>query len=93
MPRFSANLGFLFSELPELERVAAAAKAGFTAVEMHWPYQVPATQMRDTLTRNQVAMLGLNTPVGNAAAGDFGLGAARRRYSWAGVARRDIARQ
>ncbi len=74
MPRFSANLGFLFSDLPELERVAAAARAGFKAVEMHWPYQVPALQMRDALQRSQVAMLGLNTPVGNAA-GDFGLGA------------------
>ncbi len=75
MPRFSANLGFLFSDLPDIERVTAAATAGFKAVEMHWPYHVPATQMRDALIRNQVAMLGLNTPVGNAAAGDFGLGA------------------
>ena len=75
MPRFSANLGFLFTELPEIERVAAAAAAGFKAVEMHWPYQVPAAEMRSALERSQVTMLGLNTPVGNAAAGDFGLGA------------------
>jgi 2-dehydrotetronate isomerase len=75
MPRFSANLGFLFTEVPEIERVAAAAAAGFKAVEMHWPYQVPAAEMRNALSRSQVTMLGLNTPVGNAAAGDFGLGA------------------
>jgi len=75
MPRFSANLGFLFTELPEIERVAAAAAAGFKAVEMHWPYQVPAAEMRSALDRSKVTMLGLNTPVGNAAAGDFGLGA------------------
>jgi 2-dehydrotetronate isomerase len=75
MPRFSANLGFLFTEVPEIERVAAAAAAGFKAVEMHWPYQVPAAEMRSALSRSQVTMLGLNTPVGNAAAGDFGLGA------------------
>jgi 2-dehydrotetronate isomerase len=81
MPRFSANLGFLFSDRPELERVAAAAAAGFKAVEMHWPYQVPAAEMRAALAQSGVAMLGLNTPVGNAAAGDFGLGALAGRES------------
>jgi hydroxypyruvate isomerase len=81
MPRFSANLGFLFTEIPEIERVAAAAAAGFKAVEMHWPYLVPAAEMRGALSRSQVTMLGLNTPVGNAAAGDFGLGALPGRES------------
>jgi len=32
MPRFSANLSFLFTELPFLDRFAAAATAGFRAV-------------------------------------------------------------
>ncbi len=81
MPRFSANLGFLFADRPELERVSAAAAAGFKAVEMHWPYQVPAAEMRSALERSQVTMLGLNTSVGNAAAGDFGLGAVPGRES------------
>src|SRR5918993_3434910 len=81
MPRFSANLGFLFTEVAEIERIAAAAAAGFKAVEMHWPYQVPAAEMRSALSRSQVTMLGLNTPVGNAAAGDFGLGALPGRES------------
>ncbi|MEE1612189.1 hydroxypyruvate isomerase family protein [Microvirga sp. CF3016] len=75
MPPFSANLGFLFTEFSEIERIEAAAAAGFRAVEMHWPYQVPAAEMRSALSRSQVTMLGLNTPVGNAAAGDFGLAA------------------
>lgn len=75
MPRFSANLGFLFSERPETERISAAAAAGFKSVELHWPYQIPAQKIREALVQNQVTMLGLNTPVGNAAAGDFGLGA------------------
>jgi hydroxypyruvate isomerase len=75
MPRFSANLGFLFADRPDLERVAAAAAAGFGAVEMHWPYAVPAAEMRAALSRSGITMLGLNTPVGNAAAGEFGLGA------------------
>ena len=33
MPRFSANLGFLWIDLPLPERIAAAASAGFEAVE------------------------------------------------------------
>ncbi len=81
MPRFSANLGFLFADRPDLERIGAAAASGFEAVEMHWPYQVPAAEMRAALARHQVTMLGLNTPVGNAAAGDFGLAALPGRES------------
>ena len=37
MPRFAANLNFLFTELPFLERFEAAAKAGFKAVELGNP--------------------------------------------------------
>jgi 2-dehydrotetronate isomerase len=75
LTRFSANLGFLFTDRPEIDRVAAAAAAGFEAVEMHWPYAVPSHEMKAALARSGVRMLGLNTPVGNPAAGDFGLGA------------------
>ncbi|MEE1656187.1 TIM barrel protein [Microvirga sp. CF3062] len=74
MPRFSANLGFLFSDRPEIERAAAAASCGFKAVEMHWPYHVPALHMREVLEAHNLTMLGLNMPVGNAS-GDFGLSA------------------
>jgi len=81
MPRFSANLGFLFSDRPEIERVAAAASCGFKAVEMHWPYHVPAHDMRDALAAHNLTMLGLNMPVGNTAAGDFGLAALPGRES------------
>lgn len=81
MPRFSANLGFLFTEHSDIDRIAAAAAAGFRAVEMHWPYQVPAAEMRHALSTSKVTMLGLNTSVGNAAAGDFGLGALPGRES------------
>jgi hydroxypyruvate isomerase len=75
MPRFSANLGFLFSDRSEIERITAAASCGFEAVEMHWPYHVPAHDMHEALTARNLTMLGLNMPVGNAAAGDFGLAA------------------
>jgi hydroxypyruvate isomerase len=73
MPRFSANLGFLFSDRSDLERVEAAAAAGFKAVEMHWPYATPAGEMRAALDRNGLTMLGLNTVVGQK--GEAGLGA------------------
>ena len=43
MPRFAANLAYLFTERPLLERFGAAAAAGFKAVELQFPYdQSPA---------------------------------------------------
>ena len=80
MPRFSANLGFLFPDRPEIERITAAASCGFKAVELHWPYQVPALDMGKALAAHNLTMLGLNMPVGNAA-GDFGLAAIPGRES------------
>ena len=77
MTLFSANLGFLFTERPHLERPAAAAASGFRAVEMQYPYEVPAPAMRAALDAAGVAMLALNTPVGEGAA--RGLGALRGR--------------
>ena len=40
MPKFSANLGFLWPDRPLLERIDAAAAAGFKAIELHWPYDM-----------------------------------------------------
>lgn len=75
MPRFSANLGFLWTHLPLIERIEAAAKAGFGAVEMHWPFDVDPLAVKAACARLNLPLLGVNTPVGDAAAGDFGLGA------------------
>lgn len=75
MPRFSANLGFLWAELPLLERIERAATAGFAAVELHWPYDTPAEAVRQTCQEHGVTLLALNTALGDTAAGDFGLGA------------------
>jgi hydroxypyruvate isomerase len=49
MLRFSANLGFLWRDLPLLDRVRAAGQAGFDAVEFHYPYDVPAEELRALL--------------------------------------------
>lgn len=75
MPRFSANLGFLWPELDLLSRIEAAAKAGFEAIELHWPYEVPAGDVRAACERLDLTLLGINTAVGDAASGEFGLGA------------------
>ena len=42
MPRFAANLGHLFTEYPLMERFGAAAACGFAAVELQFPYDIPA---------------------------------------------------
>ncbi len=39
--RYDVNLSILFTELPLLERPAAAAAAGFDAVELWWPFAEP----------------------------------------------------
>ena len=75
MPNFSANLGFLWPDRPLLDRIRAAGDAGFRAVELHWPYATPADELRQCLADAGVALLGINTPVGNADDGDFGLAA------------------
>jgi hydroxypyruvate isomerase len=75
MPKFSANLGFLWPDRPLLERIDAAAAAGFKAIELHWPYATPAEAVRQRCADRGVILLGINTPLGNAVKGDFGLGA------------------
>jgi hydroxypyruvate isomerase len=62
MPRFAANLAYLFTERPLLERFAAAAAAGFKAVELQAPYDHPAADIRREIERHGLTILGINTP-------------------------------
>ncbi|MGQ7847208.1 hydroxypyruvate isomerase family protein [Granulosicoccus sp. 3-233] len=73
--KFSANLGFLWTESSLPDAVRAAASAGFDAVECHWPYDTPPEQLRQALADTGLTMLGLNTSRGNPDAGDNGLAA------------------
>jgi hydroxypyruvate isomerase len=73
MPRFCANLGFLFAELPFLERFDAAARAGFTAVEYAAPYDYPAAELRTRLRDAGLIQVLINSPVGNRDAGERGM--------------------
>ena len=75
MPRFSANLGFLWADRPLLERIDAAAAAGFQAIELHWPYATPPADVKARCEKHDLTLLGINTPIGNGDKGDFGLGA------------------
>lgn len=79
MPRISANLGFLWTDQPLLDRIAAAACAGFRAVEMHWPYDSDPLLIRDAAARLGLTLLSINTVRGDPARGDNGLGAVPRR--------------
>jgi len=62
MPRFAANLGHLFTERPLLERFGAAAAAGFSAVELQFPYDVAPSAVTAELERHGLTQLGVNTP-------------------------------
>src|SRR6201997_5812271 len=75
MPRFAANLAYLFTERPLIERFAAAAAAGFRAVELQVPYDLAPSAVRTELDRHGLTMLGINTAPGQAAAGEFGVAA------------------
>jgi hydroxypyruvate isomerase len=49
MPKFAANLTMMFNEVPFLERFAAAARAGFEAVEFLSPYDHPPEEVAPRL--------------------------------------------
>ena len=77
--RFDANLSILFPDVPLLERPSAAAKAGFEAVELWWPFDdaVPAAgeadELVDALGSAGVRLVLLNLWLGDRNAGQHGL--------------------
>ncbi len=73
MPKFSANLNFLFTELPFLDRFAAAARAGFTAVEYPSPYEHEPSDIARRLADHGLAQALFNLPMGNVETGERGL--------------------
>jgi hydroxypyruvate isomerase len=79
MPKFAANLTMLFSDLPFLERFAAARLAGFTVVECLFPYDYPAAQIKEQLAANGLKQALFNLPCGNWGAGERGLAASPDR--------------
>ena len=80
MPRFAANLTMMFNEWSFLDRFAAAAAAGFTAVEFLFPYEHEPAAVADALRRNGLELALFNMPPGDWAAGERGLAALPERF-------------
>ncbi|MDO5672311.1 MAG: TIM barrel protein [Actinomycetaceae bacterium] len=82
--KYAINCSIMFTELPILQRPAAAKAAGFNAVEFWWPWAqaVPSDQevqaFIDAIREADVELIGLNFFAGNMAGGDRGL------VSWVG---------
>lgn len=75
MPKFCANLTWLFTELPFLDRFEAAKEAGFDAVEVLFPYDVNAQDIVNKLARYELQMALINCPPPNYTGGDQGFAA------------------
>ena len=73
MPKFAANLHYLFAEVPFLDRFEAAADAGFKGVEFQVPYDYPKGELAARLKGNGLQMVLFDAPMGNWDAGDRGL--------------------
>jgi hydroxypyruvate isomerase len=71
--RFSANVSILFTEVPLLERFAAARSAGFDAVELWWPRGEDLTSVGSAIEDAGVDVVLLNFDAGDMPAGDRGL--------------------
>jgi hydroxypyruvate isomerase len=75
MPKFAANLSMMFNEVPFLDRFAAAADCGFTAVEYLFPYDHPAEVVAERLRAAGLAQALFNMPAGDWEAGERGMAA------------------
>ena len=75
MPKFAANLSFIFQEVGFLDRFAAAAACGFKAVEYLSPYDHPPEVIAEQLTRHGLEQALFNMPPGDWATGERGIGA------------------
>jgi hydroxypyruvate isomerase len=76
MPRFrySAHVGYLFTDKPLAERIASAIRHGFAGVEHPAPYAVPAAEMAGWLKAAGARYVQLGLYSGDASKGEKGLG-------------------
>lgn len=73
--KVSANLSLLFTELPLIERIGAAAEAGFDGVEIQFPYELPAGELKAALDQAGLPLVLINLPAGDLMQGGAGLAA------------------
>ncbi len=87
MPRFAANLSFLFQDIPFLDRFEAARRAGFAGVEYLFPYEHSPAELAGHLQRLGLRQALFNMPPGDWAAGERGIAVlpGREREFAAGV--------
>ena len=84
MPKFAANISLMFPELEPAQRFQAARDVGFVAVEYLRPYEFPLDDVRHWKDDAGVELILLNSPAGNAQAGERGLGALPGRQAETG---------
>ena len=73
MPKFAANLSMMFNEHDFPSRFAAAAKAGFDAVEFLFPYDYSPAEVAQWHKENNLKNVLFNLPPGDWAAGERGI--------------------
>ena len=75
MPKFTANLNFLFTEMDFMKRIPAAAKAGFKAVEFPPPYKGGSEkqEIADLVKANGLQVVLINAPAQIGKVGGRGL--------------------
>ena len=73
MLRFSANISLLFTEVDLPERFDAAARAGFTAVEIQFPYAYDKDMLAERARRAGVEVVLINLTAGDMDKGDRGI--------------------
>ena len=75
MPKFAANLSWLYQEKPFLERFAAAGQSGFEAVEFLFPYAFRPSEIATKLGENNLRAVLFNLPPGDFDRGERGIAA------------------
>src|SRR5262249_53890716 len=80
MPRLAANLTMLFTEMPFLDRFAAAAAAGFKGVEYLFPYEFDKYVIKQRLEQHGLVQVLHNLPAGDWAAGERGIACHPNRH-------------
>ncbi len=75
MLKFTANLSLLFTELDLIDRFKAAKQCGFDAVEIQFPYSIPADKIKQVLIENRLKLVLFNVDAGDLLQGGEGLAA------------------
>lgn len=81
MPKFSANLSMLFTEVDFMERFERAARAGFKAVEYMFPYSYDVNRIAERLSECHLKQVLFNLPAGKWDQGERGIALREERKS------------